>query len=93
MRNLLWGLTFAALWVVLFTAGVHLLTPVFGSMCEDCIGGHPLPGGGYYFGEGGYKVHWDSVVFASALSATVVTGSLVLWGWTRRHASGAGRAA
>jgi hypothetical protein len=74
MRELSWRIAFDALWIVLVVVGVWLLQPLFVYACEDCIGGHPLPGGGYYFGEGGFKVKWLELVVASGLSATFLTG-------------------
>jgi hypothetical protein len=77
MGDLLWRLMFATVWIVLFAVGARLLIPVFGSACMDCIGGHPVPGG-YYFGEGGFKVPWDLVIWVSALVATFGTGLFVV---------------
>ena len=65
-------------WIVLFAAGVWLLVPMMGTWCMDCIGGHPLPGGDYYFGEGGFKVPWGDLVVVSALTATAVTWLVVV---------------
>ena len=39
--------------------------------------GRPTPSG-YYFGEGGFKVDWQTVVTLSVLNATVVTALLAV---------------
>jgi len=88
MKDLLWRLALVAVWIGVFAVGAQLLTPVFGRMCEDCIGSRP----GYY-GEGGYVVDWESVVVASGLNATLVTGLLVFGSRAFRRRSGSVQAA
>lgn len=74
MRDWLWRLAFVAVWVGLFAASAWWGQSVFGYMCEDCIGSRPG-----YFGEGGFKVDWETVILVSLVNATVLTG-LVAWG-------------
>jgi hypothetical protein len=73
MRELPWRLAFAGLWIVLVAVGLWFLAPVFTYACDDCIGSRPG-----YFGEGGFKVDWQTVVTLSVLVASFVTGLVVV---------------
>jgi hypothetical protein len=87
MRDLLWRLAFAALWIVLVVVGLWFLRPVFGYACDDCFGSRPG-----YFGEGGFKVDWGAVVLVSVLNATLVTGLLMVGSrglWRKRDSRAA----
>ena len=78
MKSLGWVFGWLAVWAVMVIGGLWLLPPLFATACADCVGGHPLPGGGYYFGESGFFVDWGTVVPVSLLLATAVTGALVV---------------
>ena len=79
MKDWVRRLSFVAVWVVLVAAGLWFFRGVFVYACDDCIGGGPGPGGlGYYYGEGGFKVPWGDVVAWSVLTASFVTGLLVV---------------
>jgi hypothetical protein len=83
MRDWVWRLSFVAVWVVLVVAGLWFFRSVFGYACDDCIGTRDG-----YFGEGGFKVDWQTVVPVSVIVATFATWALEVWSRAFRRTPG-----